>query len=95
MSSFHESLPLDWAEAAKISGQASSDFMNDSLPPDLNNSRNSMTLSLTSREEFCGVSEVEVMVSTMRPKSKAKDDVDTGSRETKPGKFKRSNFWPQ
>ena len=66
MSSFHESLPLalDLAEINN-SGQPSSDFMNESLPPDLNvSARNSMTLSVTSREEFCGVSEVEVVAAT-------------------------------
>ena len=68
MSSFHESLPLD-LDLAKISssGQPSSDFMNnaESLPPDLNASaKNSMTLSVTSREEFCSVSEVEVVAPT-------------------------------
>ena len=72
MSSFHESLPLD-LDMAKIgsSGQPSSDFMNDSLPPDLNpitsSARTSMTLSMTSREEFCAVSEVEVLASTWPP----------------------------
>ena len=66
MSSFHESLPLD-LDLAKISnsGQPSSDFMHESLPPDLNASaKNSMTLSVTSREEFCSVSEVEVVAAT-------------------------------
>ena len=76
MSSFHESLPLD-LDMAKIgsSGQPSSDFMNDSLPPDLNpvtsSARNSMTLSLTSREEFCAVSEIEVLAATWPPNQSA------------------------
>ena len=77
MSSFHESLPLD-LDLAKISnsGQPSSDFMNESLPPDLNladlncqSAKNSMTLSVTSREEFCSVSEVEVAVATWPAKA--------------------------
>ena len=77
MSSFHESLPLD-LDLAKISnsGQPSSDFMNESLPPDLNladlncqSAKNSMTLSVTSREEFCSVSEVEVAVATWPAKT--------------------------
>ena len=78
MSSFHESLPLDLLDLAKISnsGQPSSDFMNESLPPDLNladlncqSAKNSMTLSVTSREEFCSVSEVEVAVATWPAKA--------------------------
>lgn len=68
MSSFHESLPMDM-DLAKMSGQPSSDFMNESLPHEMSSvarspSRNSMTLSVTSREEFCSVSEVEVLAST-------------------------------
>ena len=77
MSSFHESLPLalDLAEIYN-SGQPSSDFMNESLPPDLNvSAKNSMTLSVTSREEFCSVSEVEVFAATWPAKaSKATGD---------------------
>ena len=55
------SLPLDLADAAKISGQPSSDFAgHDSLPPD---GKNSM-MSVTSREEMYSVSEVEVLATT-------------------------------
>ena len=73
MSSYHESLPLDIADAAKISGQPSSDFMNhESLPPDASNAggqsgKNSMTMSVTSREEMFSVSEVEVFATTWPP----------------------------
>ena len=64
MSSYHESLPLD-----KFSGQPSSDFMNhESLPPDAGQSgKNSMTMSVTSREEVFSVSEVEVVATTWPP----------------------------
>ena len=55
------SLPLDLADAAKISGQPSSDFAgHDSLPPD---GKSSM-MSVTSREEMYSVSEVEVLATT-------------------------------
>lgn len=69
MSSFHESLPMD-LDLAKMSssGQPSSDFMQESLPPDMNvSAKNSMTLSITSREELNCVSEVEVFASTWPP----------------------------
>ena len=65
MSSYHESLPLDLADEAKISGQPSSDFAHESLPPDFNNSMTSM--SVTSREEMYSVSEVEVLATTWPP----------------------------
>ena len=72
MSSYHESLPLDIADGAKISGQPSSDFMNhESLPPDAGgggqSGKNSMTMSVTSREEMFSVSEVEVFATTWPP----------------------------
>eukprot|EP00093_Oithona_nana_P011024 11024.XXX_492032_491095_1 [CDS] Oithona nana genome sequencing. len=65
MSSYHESLPLDLADDAKISGQPSSDFAHESLPPDFNHSMTSM--SVTSREEMYSVSEVEVLATTWPP----------------------------
>ena len=67
MSSYHQSLPLDMADAAKISGQPSSDFAgHESLPPDYNSGKNSM-MSVTSREEMYSVSEVEVLATTWPP----------------------------
>lgn len=67
MSSFMDSLPPDQDfDLAKIgsSGQPSSDFQNDSLPPDRKD-----TISMTSREEVYSMSEVEIFASTWPPGS--------------------------
>lgn len=74
MSSCQESLPPD-LDLAKIgsSGQPSSEFHPDSLPlefpisPAKTNANNSMTLSVTSREEVYSISEVELFASTWPP----------------------------
>ena len=66
-----ESLPPDF-DMAKIgsSGQPSSDFHPDSLPMEFPSpaKNNSMTLSVTSREEVYSISEVELFASTWPPK---------------------------
>ena len=60
---------------AKIgsSGQPSSDFHPDSLPMEFTSpaKNNSMTLSVTSREEVYSISEVELFASTWPPKGSA------------------------
>ena len=81
-----ESLPPDF-DMAKIgsSGQPSSDFHPDSLPMEYPSpAKNSMTLSVTSREEVFSISEVELFASTWPPKGTyIKNQYD----------FVLSNFW--
>ena len=69
MSSCQESLPLDLLAKIGSSGQPSSDFHPDSLPMEYPSpAKNSMTLSVTSREEVFSISEVELFASTWPPK---------------------------